>query len=139
MGKYDEIINLPHHVSKTHPQMPMLKRAAQFLPFAALRGYGDAIKEIQRQTEEKVELEESDLNALNEKMQYLRANLARMPEVTFTYFKPDERKAGGAYLTISGMVKRIDEYRRMIILHDGTRLPMDDIKTIDGEIFAEIE
>ena len=139
MGKYDEIINLPHHVSKTHPQMPMLKRAAQFLPFAALRGYGDAIKEIQRQTEEKVELEENDLNALNEKMQYLRANLARMPEVTFTYFKPDERKAGGAYLTISGTVKRIDEYRRMIILHDGTRLPMDDIKTIEGEIFAEIE
>ena len=139
MGKYDEIINLSHHVSTTHPQMPMLKRAAQFLPFAALRGYGDAIKEIQRQTEEKVELEESDLNALNEKMQYLRANLARMPEVTFTYFKPDERKAGGAYLTISGTVKRIDEYRRMIILHDGTKLPMDDIKTIEGEIFAEIE
>ena len=139
MGKYDEIINLPHHVSKTYPQMPMLKRAAQFLPFAALRGYGDAIKEIQRQTEEKVELEESDLNALNEKMQYLRANLARMPEVTFTYFKPDERKAGGAYLTISGMVKRIDEYRRMIILYDGTKLPMDDIKTIESKIFAAIE
>ena len=139
MGKYDEIINLTHHVSKTHPQMPMLKRAAQFLPFAALRGYGDAIKEIQRQTEEKVELEENDLNALNEKMQYLRANLARMPEVTFTYFKPDERKAGGAYLTISGMVKRIDEYRRIIILHDGTKLPMDDIKTIESKIFAAIE
>jgi hypothetical protein len=138
-SKYDEIMDLPHHVSKTRPQMPMSDRAAQFAPFAALTGYDDAVKETGRLTDDKIELEESSLNELNAKIQLLRENLADAPEITFTYFKPDERKAGGAYLTTTGTVKKLDDYERQIVLHDGTKLPMDDILDISGVIFAMIE
>ena len=96
-SKYDSIINLPHHVSKTRPQMPMSDRAAQFAPFAALTGYDSAIKETGRLTDEKIEMDEEALNILNMKFQILVDSLDDEPEVTFTYFKPDERKAGGAY------------------------------------------
>ncbi len=126
-SKYDEIIDLPHHVSKTRPQMPMSDRAAQFAPFAALTGYDDAVEETGRLTDDRIELEESALDELNAKIQLLRENLADAPEITFTYFKPDERKAGGEYLTTTGRVKKIDDYERLIVLHDGTKLPMDDI------------
>jgi hypothetical protein len=138
-SKYDEIMDLPHHGSKTRPQMPMSDRAAQFAPFAALTGYDDAVKETGRLTDDKIELEESSLNELNAKIQLLRENLADAPEITFTYFMPDERKAGGAYLTTTGTVKKLDDYERQIVLHDGTKLPMGDILDISGEIFAMIE
>lgn len=137
--KYEDIINLPHHVSKTRPQMPMSDRAAQFAPFAALTGYDDAVKETGRLTDDKIELEESSLNELNAKIQLLREKLADAPEVTFTYFRPDDRKDGGAYLTITGTVKKLDDYERQIVLQDGTKLPMDDILDISGDIFAVIE
>ena len=97
-GQYEDIINLPHHVSATRPQMSMLDRAAQFSPFAALTGYDAAIKETGRLTDEKIEMDEEALNILNMKFQILVDSLDDEPEVTFTYFKPDERKAGGAYL-----------------------------------------
>ena len=138
-SKYNEIMGLPHHVSKMRPQMPMSDRAAQFAPFAALTGYDDAVKETGRLTDDKIELEESSLNELNAKIQLLRENLADAPEITFTYFKPDERKAGGAYLTTTGTVKKLDDYERQIVLQSGTKLPMDDILDISGEIFAMIE
>ena len=132
-SKYNEIMNLPHHVSKTRPQMPMSDRAAQFAPFAALTGYDDIITEAGRLTDCKIELDESPLNELNAKIQLLRENLANAPEVTFTYFKPDERKAGGAYLTATGTVKKLDDYERQIILQDGTKLPMDDVLDMEWE------
>ena len=135
-SKYNEIMNLPHHVSKTRPQMAMSDRAAQFAPFAALTGYDDAVKETGRLTDDKIELEESSLNELNAKVQLLRENLADGPEITFTYFKPDERKAGGAYLSTTGTVKKIDDYERLIVLQDGTKLPMDDILDMGGELFS---
>lgn len=138
-SKYDEIMGLPHHVSKTRSQMPMSDRAAQFAPFAALTGYDDAVKETGRLTDNKVELEENSLNELNAKIQLLRENLADTPEITFTYFKPDERKAGGAYLTTTGTVKKLDDYERLIVLQDGTKLPMDDVLEINGDIFGMIE
>ncbi len=138
-NQYDEIMGLPHHVSKTRPQMPMSDRAAQFAPFAALTGYDSAIKETGRLTDDKIELEESSLNVLNAKIQLLRENLADAPEITFTYFKPDERKAGGAYLTTTGTVKKLDDYERLIVLQNGTKLPMDDILDINGDIFGMIE
>lgn len=137
--KYEDIINLPHHVSKTRPQMPMSDRAAQFAPFAALTGYDDAVKETGRLTDDKIELEESSLNELNAKIQLLRENLADAPEVTFTYFRPDDRKDGGAYLTITGTVKKLDDYERLLVLQDGTKVPIDDILDISGDIFAVIE
>lgn len=135
-SKYDEIMDLPHHVSKTRPQMPMSDRAAQFAPFAALTGYDDAVKETGRLTDDKIELEESSLNELNARIQLLRENLADAPEITFTYFKPDERKAGGAYLTTTGTVKKLDDYERQIVLQGGMKLPMDDILDMEGELFS---
>ena len=95
---YDDIINLPHHVSTRHPQMSMYDRAAQFSPFAALTGYDDAIQETGRLTEQKIELDEETLEKLDERFQILQEHLGEQPEVRFTYFKPDERKEGGAYL-----------------------------------------
>ena len=131
---YADIINLPHHVSATRPQMSMMDRAAQFSPFAALTGYDAAIKETGRLTDEKIEMDEETLNILNMKFQILARSLDDEPEVTFTYFKPDERKAGGAYLTASGVVKKIDDFERMIVMRNGTKIPMDDVLDFDIEV-----
>ena len=136
---YDDIINLPHHVSTTRPQMSMMDRAAQFSPFAALTSYDAAIKETGRLTDEKIEMDEEALNILNMKFQILARCLDDEPEVTFTYFKPDERKAGGAYLTASGVVKKIDDFERMIVMRNGMKMPMGDILNIEGHIFASLQ
>ena len=139
MSNYDDIISLPHHVSATRPQMSMIDRAAQFSPFAALTGYDAAIKETGRLTDEKIELDEESLNILNMKFQILVDSLADEPEVTFTYFKPDERKAGGAYVDVTGAVKKVDDFERLIVMQNGTKMPMDDILNIEGEIFASLQ
>ena len=137
--KYDEIMSLPHHVSKTRPQMPMSDRAAQFSPFAALAGYGSAIRETGRLTDEKIELDEESLTALNMRYQMLMDALAKGPEVRITYFKPDERKTGGAYVTITGAVRKIDDFEQMITMQDGTRIPMGDVLSLEGELFSVLE
>ena len=139
MEKYREIIDLPHHVSKTRPQMPMSDRAAQFAPFAALTGYDSAIKETGRLTDEKIELGEESLTALNARYQMLMDVLAEGPEVRITYFKPDERKAGGAYVTITGAIRKIDDFEQIIIMQDGTRIPMGDVLSLEGELFSVLE
>ena len=128
---YNDIINLPHHVSPTRPQMSMMDRAAQFSPFAALTGYDAAIKEPGRLTDEKIELGEEELSILNMKFQLLVDSLDEEPEVNITYFKPDDRKAGGAYLTASGTVKKIDDFERIIFMKNGTKIPMDDVLSIE--------
>ena len=138
-SKYDEIINFPHHVSKTRPQMPMSDRAAQFSPFAALTGYDAAVKETGRLTDEKIELDEESLTALNVRYQMLTDALEKRPEVRITYFKPDERKAGGAYVTTAGAVRKIDDFEQTIIMQDGTRIPMDDVLSLEGELFSVLE
>ena len=135
--KYDDIINLPHHVSPTRPQMPMADRAAQFSPFAALTGYDDEIKETARLTDDMIEMNEEALNMLNMKFQMLIDRLNDKPKVTFTYFQPDERKDGGAFLTIEEVVKKVDVFERIVILQDGTKLQMDNVLDIDGKIFKE--
>ena len=138
-GKYDKIMGLPHHVSKTRPQMPMSDRAAQFAPFAALTGYDSAIKETGRLTDERIELDEGALTALNMKYQLLMDALDDTPEVTITYFQPDERKDGGKYITATGTVKKVDDFERRIAMQDGTKIPMDDVLSIDGELFSSLE
>lgn len=135
-AKYEDIINLPHHVSKTRPQMPMLDRAAQFAPFAALTGYDSAIKETGRLTDERIELDEEALTALNMKFQILMEALEEEPEVSITYFKPDERKAGGSYLKVTGTLKKLDEYERILMLMNGQKIKLDAVLDIDGDIFA---
>ncbi len=139
MEKYEDIINLPHHVSSTRPQMSMIDRAAQFSPFAALTGYDAAIKETGRLTDEKIEMDEESFKALNIKFQILHDHMDEEPEVTFVYFKPDERKAGGAYLRQTGVVKKIQEFERQIVLVSGAVIPMDEVQDIEGEIFAALE
>ena len=139
MEKYREIIDLPHHVSKTRPQMPMSDRAAQFAPFAALTGYDAAIKETGRLTDERIELDEGALTALNMRYQLLMDALDDKPEVTITYFQPDERKAGGKYITATSAVKKVDDFERRITMQDGTKIPMDNILSIDGELFLSLE
>ena len=136
---FDDIINLPHHVSATRPQMSMMDRAAQFSPFAALTGYDAAIKETGRLTDEKIEMDEEALNILNMKFQILVDSLDEEPEVTFTYFKPDEHKAGGAYIEVTGIVKKVDDFERLIVMQNGMKIPMDDILNIEGHIFASLQ
>ena len=126
-NKYDEILSLPHHASKTRPQMPMSDRAAQFAPFAALTGYESAIKDTGRLTDERIELDEEALTALDMKYQLLMDAFDVAPEVTITYFQPDERKVGGKYVSAVGAVKKIDDFERRITMRDGTRIPMDDV------------
>ena len=137
--KYNEIMGLPHHVSKTRSQMPMSDRAAQFAPFAALTGYDSAIKETGRLTDERIELDVEALSALDMKYQLLMEALDEAPEVTITYFQPDERKAGGKYVSAVGAVKKIDDFERRITMRDGTRIPTDDVLSIDGELFSSLE
>ena len=126
-NRYDEIMELPHHVSTTRPQMPMSDRAAQFAPFAALTGYDSAIKETGRLTDERIELDEEALTALDRKYQLLIEALDDAPEVTIIYFQPDERKAGGQYVSATGTVKKVDTFGRRILLQDGTRIPLDSV------------
>lgn len=135
-NQYDDIINLPHHVSSTRPQMSMADRAAQFSPFAALTGHDEAIKEKARLTIARIDMDEDALIALNMKFQLLVDSLDDEPEISITYFKPDERKDGGAYLEATGVLKKLDEYERMIVLTDGRKIKMDDILDIEGDIFT---
>lgn len=129
--KYDDIINLPHHVSTRHPQMPLADRAAQFSPFAALTGHEAAILETARLTDTFVELDEDRKAELNEQLQLLRETQSQKPEIEVTCFQPDPKKSGGAYMTIRGRVKKIDEYNRQLLLTDGTVLPMKYLYSIE--------
>ena len=134
---YEDILHLFHHVSATRPRMSMMDRAGQFSPFAALTGHDEAIRETARYTDRRMEPDEDFLGNLGSKMQILSEHLSEQPEVTFTYFRPDARKSGGSYLTLTGIVNRIDEYARLIRLQDGRRLPMDDVIGIDfGDALA---
>lgn len=135
MKGYDDIINLPHHVSKTRPQMSMLDRAAQFAPFAALTGYDAAIKETGRLTDERIELDDDTRASLDMKQAYLFEIIDEQPKISVTYFIPDAKKSGGAYVTVTGNLKRFDEYERLLILTDGKKIPMDDIADIESDLF----
>ena len=123
MGKYDDIINLPHHVSATRPRMSMIDRAAQFSPFAALTGYDAAIKETGRLTDRRIELTEDSRAAMDRKQQLLVENLADHPEVSVTYFVPDERKAGGAYITVTGRVIVWGGGTEAVYMNNDTSMP----------------
>ena len=106
-GPYDDIINMPHHVSASRPRMSMIDRAAQFSPFAALSGYGEAVAETARLTDRKIEIDETDQAILDMKQRILMDAISEHPLITVTYFKKDERKAGGKYLTVSAELKKI--------------------------------
>lgn len=137
--KYADIINLPHHQSAVRPHMPVEDRAAQFSPFAALTGYEDAVKETARLTDERIELDEYSKEDLNIQLNKLKNQLQGSDKevgqpVSITHFVPDGRKAGGAYVTIVGRVKKIDEYEHLVVMTDGVVIPINEITQI-----AEIE
>ena len=132
-GPYDDIIDLPRPVSRKHPPMPMMKRAAQFLPFAALTGFEGEIAEAARLTETAPELSEDALAALDEQLSLRRQLLPDQPRVTVTRFLPDERKAGGHFETLTGRVRRVDEAGRALILTDGVRIDLDTVVELTVE------
>lgn len=130
MGKYDDIINLPHHVSSTRPRMPMIDRAAQFQPFRALTGYEDAVRETARLTDRRMELTEEEKARLDAALQRLMDSISSRPQVSVTWFQPDKRKAGGAYVTTTGRLKKIDNLEGVLILLGGERIVIEDILDI---------
>lgn len=136
--QYDDIINLPHHVSSTRPRMSAIDRATQFSPFAALTGYDVSIKESARLTGERLELDDSQKEDIGDKLRFVTEQLDADTEIRITYFLPDTRKAGGEYVTVSGAVKKIDEYERMIIMSDGKQIPIDEVIDVDCDAFGEL-
>ena len=135
--KYDDIINLSHHVSSRHPQMPMMNRAAQFSPFAALTGYDDAVRETARLTDEKIELDEYEKEELDRKIQWLGSHLDEHIPVSITYFHPDDKKAGGSYEEIVDTIRKINVYEHEILLTKGTKIPIMNILLMDFILDSE--
>ncbi|HIR85543.1 MAG TPA: hypothetical protein IAC00_00220 [Candidatus Limivicinus faecipullorum] len=139
---YEDIIYLPHPVSRNHPPMPVGDRAAQFAPFAALTGYEEAVEEAARLTECRIELDRDRIEELDRELRRLREHIKERPEADIVCFKADERKTGGALVTLSGRVKKIDEYEGRLIMADGSVIAIEDIYGIDlklGESPAEEE
>ena len=136
---YDDLLNLPHHTSAVQPAMPMQNRAAQFAPFAALVGYDALIRETARLTDQKVELDESVKAELNEKLRLLLELLPQQPEVTITYFQPDNRKAGGSYRTVTKIVRKYRSIDNMLIMMDGAQIPVNEIVSLDGPCFSIVD
>ena len=124
---YKDMIDLPHHVSSRHARMPIADRAAQFAPFAALTGYGAVLKETERLTETKIELDEDAKEKLDEKIRSVMKEERCHPEIAVTFFEPDEKKSGGSYVTISGHIKKLDEEKRLLILEEGERIRLNDV------------
>ena len=127
MGKYDDIINLPHYEPKYHPRMSMYSRASQFAAFSALTGYDEQIKETARLTDNKLDIDDEVREILDAKLQEIQENISNKPQITVTYFIADERKDGGKYVTITNNIKKIDAYKQAIILKDDTEISIIDI------------
>lgn len=129
-NRYNDIINLPHHVSSKHPRMAVSDRAAQFSPFSALTGHEEAIKEAARLTDARIELDEDRKNRMNEKLQMILERKEKYPEINILYFVPDVKKEGGSYVNYTGRLKRIDEYEKVLVMIDGVRIEIDQIYEI---------
>ena len=137
--RYEDMLHLPHHVSISRIPMSRLNRAAQFAPFDALNGYSAAIREQARQTEQQTELDDSAKQRLNRKLQLLLQLLPREPEVTILWFCPDGCKPGGTYRTSAGRLRKIDGFRGLLLLEDGTQIPVEQIHTMDCDLFSWLD
>lgn len=143
--RYDDMLDLPHHQSSTRPHMSMTNRAAQFSPFAALTGYEDQVTETARLTGEKIELSDNEKERLDRKLRFLSDHLDERPTVSITYFVPDERKAGGAYTTDTGVVKKVDSVGQKVIFYaenkisDGRSICIDMIAEVNCGLFQDVE
>ncbi|MBE6667034.1 MAG: YolD-like family protein [Ruminococcaceae bacterium] len=130
-GEYDDIIALPHHVSKSRRQMPVSDRAAQFAPFSALTGYGDTVSEVQRLTSERIELDEYEKELIDRKLQYIFDNIKNKPKVKIIYFIYDSKKSGGEYKTVEETVYKIDDFERKVILSSKKAIDIDEIFSLE--------
>lgn len=136
--QYEDIINLPHHVSKTRPQMSMMDRAAQFAPFKALVGYDETIKETSRLTDSEILMDNEALNILNRKLKMIIERIDEVPEISITYFKEDGKKRGGAYVNEVGVLKKADNLNRILTFEDGRQILMDNILDIESDILTDL-
>ena len=137
--RYDDMIGLGHPISRTHPPMARGKRAAQFAAFDALSGFGEAIFEAGRETEEKKELSEDMIDMIDAKLAVIEQHIKEQPSISVTYFLPDDKKAGGRYVTVSGNVEKLDGMKCAIIMTNGTKIPIGDVRYIDGDMFRLFE
>lgn len=137
--QYNDILNMPYPNPEIEKDFPdKILRSAQFAPFAALTGHDEAIEETARLTDSKVELDEYQKAELNDKLQFLN-NSDVDEEVSITYFILDKKKSGGAYITKRGIVLKVREYEKDVVLDDGTEITIDDIFAIEGNQFEETE
>ena len=136
MDDYRDIIDLPHKQSIKRPHMSLYNRAAQFAPFAALTGYDSAINETGRETEQRRVLTDNIIDELNEKIALIVEKITEQPEVEITFFKEDEFKDGGSYITLKGNVKKIDDFEGTITFTDGEQIAIEDIFGLDSPLFS---
>lgn len=137
-GKYDDIIHLPHPTSKKYPRMSVRDRAAIFSPFSALSGHGAAIAETARLTDQRMELNEDAKVELDRRQAVLLEHIGEQPEVTVIWFRPDDRKEGGIYVTTVGRAKKIDEFKRILSMVSGQKIVLDDIVQIESQLFYDL-
>lgn len=130
-SKYQDIINLPHHQSANRPHMSLHDRAAQFAPFAALRGYDDEISETARLTDRQLELNDEQIESINQQIHLIIENIKSVPMAKITYFVPDDKKEGGKYITIEANIRRIDEVQKQIILANGDCIEISKLFSIE--------
>lgn len=130
LDRYQDMLDLPRPPSPSHAPMRRRDRAAQFAPFAALTGFGGVIRETGRLTDRRVELGESDRAELERTLNFLDSQEEEHPAVQVAYFLPDARKEGGAYVTVTGRLKRIDQTKGMLLLQEGTQIPIRDIRSV---------
>lgn len=136
--RYDDIINLPHHVSKKRKRMEMIDRAAQFSPFAALTGHSAAVNETARLTDSFSEPDEYEKDAIDAKLRFISDVSAQRPEISVVYFEPDKRKDGGEYLTVTGTVAKVDGNSGFLIMSDGRKISVDFIRDIRSSLFGDL-
>lgn len=130
-NKYNDIINLSHNVSKKYPRMSIQMRSFQFAPFAALTGYEDMVIEEGRITDRKLELTEDEKSVLDSKLNIINDNLHDKLNIHIKYFVKDKNKNGGKYITKVGVVRKIDKFKREIVFYDKSKIPIDNIITIE--------
>lgn len=138
MEKYDTIISLPYNGVKKHTKMTLEERSAQFAPFAALTGYDGQIKEKARLTNERIEIDEDIKALLDTKIQIIKENISNDSKVEITYFVPDNKKDGGEYVTVTDIVRKIDDFNRCIVMENNIKIPIDEIVDINGDMFNNV-
>lgn len=134
-NNYDDIIDLPRHISKVHSQMSISDRAAQFAPFSALTGYKDAIIEVDRYTQEFIELDDSEKEVIGQKLYILNEHKKENIQMEITYFEPDKKKKGGIYKKVQSVFKCYDELKDMIVLENNVKILVKYIIELKSDIF----